>query len=81
MIDGIKALLVNSSNFEVVGQQTNPLLAFDDLLQTGVDILISDISMKEMSGIELTKKLKERLPDLKVIALSMYSDRENISEM
>ena len=81
MIDGIKALLANSADHEVVGQQTNPFLAIDDLPLKNADILITDISMKEMSGIELAKKMRELLPDLKILALSMYSDRETISEM
>ena len=81
MIDGIKALLASSGDFEIVGQQTNPLLAIDDILSKQVDILISDISMKEMTGIELSKKMKAVMPELKILALSMYSDRETISEM
>ena len=81
MIDGIKALLSSSTDFEVVGQQTNPLLAIADLQEKKADILITDISMKEMTGIELARKMKELMPDLKLLALSMYSDRETISEM
>jgi len=81
MIDGIKALLANSSDFEIVGEQTNPLFALEDIPRENPDILISDISMKEMSGIELVRKMKISMPQLKILALSMYSDRETISEM
>ncbi len=81
MIDGIKALLKNSETFEIVGQQTNPLLAITDMQEKFADILISDISMKEMSGIELTKKMRILMPSLKILALSMNGDRETISEM
>lgn len=81
MIDGIKSLLMNSDSFEIVGQQTNPLLAIDDIREKEADILISDISMKELSGIELAKKMRGLMPQLKILALSMYSDRETISEM
>lgn len=81
MIDGIKALLAYSSNYDIVGEQTNPLLAIDDIRQKKADILISDISMREMSGIELAAKIKTLVPDIKILALSMYSDRDTISEM
>lgn len=81
MIDGIKALLLSSGEFEIVGQQTNPLLAIDDIMSKKPDILITDISMKEMSGIELARKMRSLTPELKILALSMYSDRETISEM
>ena len=81
MIDGIKALLAASSAFEIVGEQTNPLKAVNDIPEKKADILITDISMKEMSGIELAKKMRLAMPELKILALSMYSDRETISEM
>lgn len=81
MIDGIKALLGMSKAFEVVGEQTNPLKAVDAIPEKKADILITDISMKEMSGIELARKMRASMPDLKILALSMYSDRETISEM
>lgn len=81
MIDGIKALLKNSEGFEVVGEQTNPLLAIDDIPLKNTEVLITDVSMKEMSGIELAKKMRSAMPDLKILALSMYGDRGTISEM
>lgn len=81
MIDGIAALLKNSKDFEIVGTQTNPLLAIDDIKDKKADILISDISMKEMSGIELAKRMRAEMPSLKILALSMYGDRQTISEM
>jgi two-component system nitrate/nitrite response regulator NarL len=81
MIDGIKALLMNKPAFEIIGENTNPVNALEEIKKNTPDILISDINMKEMSGIELTKQLKEIFPDLKILALSMYGDKETISEM
>jgi len=81
MIDGIKALLSNNSLFKIIGENTNPLNALEEIKENTPDILISDINMKEMSGIELTKQLKELYPELKILALSMYGDKETISEM
>jgi DNA-binding NarL/FixJ family response regulator len=81
MIDGIKALLNNNSSFEIIGENTNPLKALEEIKKNTPDILITDINMKEMSGIELTKQLKEIFPSLKILALSMFGDKETISEM
>lgn len=81
MIDGIKALLKNSEGFEIIGEHTNPLLAISDIQNKTAQILITDVSMKEMSGIELAKKMRALMPDLKILALSMYGDRGTISEM
>lgn len=81
MIDGIKALLKSDNRFEVIGQTTSAIEALILIQKMSPDILITDINMAEMSGIELTKKIKVVLPDLKVLALSMFGDRQTISEM
>jgi DNA-binding NarL/FixJ family response regulator len=81
MIDGISALLKNNPSFEILGSHTSPLQAMTEILNNPPDILITDISMNELSGVELTQRLKKSLPSLKVLALSMYNDRETISEM
>jgi DNA-binding NarL/FixJ family response regulator len=44
-------------------------------------VLITDINMKELSGIELARKIKEFDDDIKILALSMHDDRQTISEM
>ena len=81
MIDGIKALLKSTPQFVVVGQNTSPSKALEELKSNTPDILITDINMAELSGIELTKKVKSVLPGMKILALSMHGDRETISEM
>jgi two-component system, NarL family, nitrate/nitrite response regulator NarL len=81
MIDGIKALLNNDKRFQVTGQNTSPVNALQELKDKQPDILITDINMKEMSGIELAKKIRQVYPDLKILALSMHGDRETISDM
>lgn len=81
MVDGIKALLLNNKTFDVVGFNTSPLKARTEIETLNPDILITDINMAELSGIQLAKELKEKLPALKMLALSMHGDRNTISEM
>lgn len=81
MIDGIKALLSSDKRFFVSGQNTSPLKAFDEIISLQPNILITDINMKELSGIELSKKIKENAPSIKILALSMHDDRDTISDM
>jgi two-component system nitrate/nitrite response regulator NarL len=45
------------------------------------DVLITDISMPEMNGLELTRAVKEKFPQIKILALSMFGERNTISEM
>jgi DNA-binding NarL/FixJ family response regulator len=80
-IDGLKALLRNSKDFEVVGDALEGQTAFNFINCNRVDIVITDVSMPGMSGIELTQLLKEKCPDVKVLIISMYSDRSIIEEV
>jgi two-component system, NarL family, nitrate/nitrite response regulator NarL len=81
MIDGIKALLIHHPQFEIIGEQTNPVLAVEAIQANTPDVIITDINMKELSGIELTRQVKSLNPTIKILALSMHGDRETISEM
>ncbi|MEO6303496.1 MAG: response regulator transcription factor, partial [Bacteroidia bacterium] len=67
--------------FEIVGECTLPLLAFEQIQLLKPDIVLTDINMPELSGNELVRKLKPRMPDTKFIALSMFGERSYIKDM
>lgn len=80
-LEGLANLLSTVSELEIVGTATNGYEALD-LLEQGVpDILMTDLSMPEMGGIELVKKVKSLYSDLKVLVLTMHNDRPTISEI
>lgn len=81
MVDGIKSLLELSNDYEVVGTTTQSATALKLITDSKTDIVITDIEMKELSGIELTKQIKAYNIGIKVLALSMYGDRNTINEM
>lgn len=81
LIDGIKALIKNDKTYEVIGEETSGVKALVKLGELNPDIVITDINMPEMSGMEFTKQVKLLYPEIKILALSMFSDRGNISEM
>lgn len=81
LIDGLKALLSGETHISVIGQNTLPKLAAKEIAELRPDIVLTDINMPEMDGIELTKEIKKINPDIKVIALSMFGERETISDM
>lgn len=68
--DGIKVLLMNVPNIEIVGEAADSTELFELLKTTIPDILIMDISMPELSGIEITEKLKSEQSDIKIIMLT-----------
>lgn len=81
MIDGIKSLLKIKNQFDVVGSTMNPLDALELIGKTNPDIVITDINMEALSGIELSKKIKKQFPAIKILALTMFSDKTTINEM
>jgi two-component system nitrate/nitrite response regulator NarL len=81
LIDGIKALLIDEAAFEISGESTKALMALELIRKNVPDIVISDIHMPDLSGIEFTRQLKAAFPEVKVLALSMFGTREMISDM
>jgi DNA-binding NarL/FixJ family response regulator len=79
--DGIKFLLTNIKNVEVVGEAENGKIFLQAIENQMPDIVLMDISMPEMNGVEATRTAMEKYPDLKIIALSMFGDEEYYYKM
>jgi DNA-binding NarL/FixJ family response regulator len=80
-IDGLKVLLKQDEHIEVVAEALNGAEAYNVICKQPIDLLITDISMPEMNGIELTKKVKQNFPQVKVLVITTYNDREIVSEI
>lgn len=80
-IDGIQSLLIGQDKYEITHEANNGYDALDLIEKHAFDLLISDLSMPEMHGTELVRKVKEKHPDIKVLVLSMYNNRETVSEI
>lgn len=78
--DGIKALLAVMAPLEVVGEAENGADAIEMVGRCQPDLLLVDISLKDMNGLELTRVLRSQYPSLKVLMLSMYDNNEYVSE-
>lgn len=81
LVDGLSALLKNEKEFHIVGPSNFPEKALDEILKLKPNILLTDVNMPIMSGVEVIKQLKPLLPDTKFIALSMAGDRQTITDM
>ncbi len=81
MLDGLIALLEDEDCIEEVIGATSGKEALKIIEVNTVDVLMADINMPEMSGVELTRIVREKFPDTKVLALSMYNDNVMISKM
>lgn len=81
ILDGMKAIINwNEFGFEVVGQAKNGVEALELLGRTTADILITDITMPRMNGLELIKELKRSAPWMKHIVLSGYSEFDYVKQ-
>ena len=76
MQDGLRGLLETESDIEIVGEANNGQQAVKIALEKKPDIVIMDIAMPDMNGIEATRQIKKENSKIKVIALSMHSERE-----
>ena len=76
MRDGLRHLLDQESDIEVVGEADNGREAVKLALEKKPDIVIMDVAMQDMNGIEATRQIKSENPKIKVIALSMHSERQ-----
>jgi len=75
---GIKALIETNVNINVVGEASSAEEAFELIQSKNPNMIISDMSLPGMSGIQLTLKVKENFPEIGVLILSMHNDDEYI---
>ncbi|AYB30088.1 response regulator [Chryseolinea soli] len=75
---GFKSMLVKNEHFEIVGEAENgtDLLTLTDELSP--DMILTDISMPGMNGLEALQKVKKQYPAIKCIVLTMHEEREYI---
>ncbi|MBZ4033565.1 response regulator transcription factor [Flavobacterium sp. 17A] len=76
--DGIKSLLENEANIEVVGEAIDGADALEVVASTKPDLLIVDIRMPNLTGIEVVEKLRSENNNVKIIMLSMHESEEYV---
>lgn len=81
LLDGMKALLRDVEDIIVVGEASNGSDVLQYLEQHPVDVILMDISMPVMNGIETTSHIVHKYPNVRVIALTMHGERSFISRV
>ena len=81
VIDGLSSLLKDNSNFEVIAAAKNGLDAVQMVEINIPDVVLMDIGMPVMNGIETTKKILEKNSEIKILAITMYSEKGMITKM
>ncbi|MHC4479887.1 MAG: response regulator [Planctomycetota bacterium] len=78
---GLTALLEDLDGMEVVGEAGDGREALELARELAPDIVLMDVTMPNLNGVEATRQIAEAVPGAKVIALSIHSDRQFIQEM
>lgn len=73
---GLKMMIEQDPQLKVVAEAENGLEALHEMQKHIIDIVIMDIRMPVMSGLEATKKIKEQWPDVKILILTTFNDDE-----
>ncbi len=74
LLDGIEAMLHGVGDFKVIGKCSDGNSALNFLNDNPVDIVLTDLYMPKMTGMELTQKVKKKFPNIKILALSVSYD-------
>ncbi|MCF8299142.1 MAG: response regulator transcription factor, partial [Saprospiraceae bacterium] len=76
--DGIKSLLADSPRIEIIGEAKDAYEFFNILKTQIPDVVLLDISLPKMSGIEVSKIIRSDYPKIKILMLSMYTSEDFI---
>lgn len=75
---GLRSLLAATDNIEVVAEANDGREALRVLKETPTDVVVMDITMPGLNGLEATARIKKAYPDIKILMLSMYSNEEYV---
>ncbi|HEY78968.1 MAG TPA: response regulator transcription factor [Dehalococcoidia bacterium] len=76
--DGIRSLLALTADIEIVGEAANGREALEKVRRLTPDIVLMDLAMPIMSGLEATRRIRREFPATKVLALTQYDDSEYV---
>ncbi|HEX4408547.1 MAG TPA: response regulator transcription factor [Xanthobacteraceae bacterium] len=80
VLDGLRNLVQAEADFELVGEASSGLAAIKTIREQKPDVAVLDISMPELNGIMLCRRLMGEMPELKVMILTLHEDRAFVNQ-
>lgn len=81
ILDGMKQLINWSEHgFQLIGTFSSPMKALDFSLVHAIDIVVTDVMMPELNGIELSRLLKQQQPETQILILSSYDEFDMVKD-
>jgi DNA-binding NarL/FixJ family response regulator len=74
--DGLRQILANARDFEVAGEANDSASTLALVRSTPAQVLVLDLSMPGRSGIDLLKQIKEEMPALRILVLTMHAEQQ-----
>ncbi len=81
VIDGLKALFEEEKALQIIGEAANGLLLMKKIPSLQPDLVIMDIGMPVMDGIEASSIIKKKYPTIKILVLTTYADKYKIKKI
>lgn len=79
--NGIKNMLRPIKRYKIIGKANNGAEAVQKAMELKPDVILMDISMPVLNGIEATKIITDKFPDIKIIALTQYEEQEYVVQI
>lgn len=79
--DGLKILIQEQADMEVIGEAGSGRAAWQQIKKLQPDIVVTDVSMPDMNGAQLTERLNKEYPRIKVIALTGFEDQNYLRQL
>jgi two-component system response regulator DegU len=79
--EGLRRILELESDITIVGEAANGIEAMTSVARLRPDVILMDINMPECNGVEATKRIKQEVPDLAILVLTIHDDSEYLFEV
>ena len=79
-LEGLKELILKAPDIELAGQARDGLEALEQTALMEPDVVLMDMTMPRLNGIQATRQIAEKFPGIRVLVLSMHGDRELVVE-